>query len=473
VPAARRRDTRRARRCRRARARCGVRVNTALVCVVDGGELDEFERLGSARCDDFDFVAFFLVQDRASDRRRRRNHALLRVGVFRHHELIDEHRAVSFAKMDCRPETGAVARNPIEIHQLDFAHPLLQHRDPGIDNALTFLGRFVLRVFTQVTVLARALDFLRQIDFQFALERRDFIGKSLENAVLHDETDFNIPVSGWSLVVGGWSLVVMKRIATRHNAIVRAYRQLARQPDAAGLRLLLDGAHLVREAHAAALRFESVVIAQSHLDRATEEALLAHSLHRAGVDVMTAGEQVFAAISPVRTPSGIVAIVHRHLTTLSAILTQARLFVLVVVDVQDPGNLGSLARVAEAGGVTGLIVTGDSANPFAWKAVRGSMGSVLRLPIARSPSIDAVMQEIAQAKAKMVAAVPRDGLDPDAVDWSGRVALLLGGEGPGLNARLVAASEDRVTIPMESPVESLNVAASAAIIIYAARRARR
>lgn len=265
----------------------------------------------------------------------------------------------------------------------------------------------------------------------------------------------------------------MKRISSRQNPIVRAYRQLAQEPDPIGGRLLLDGAHLVREAQAAALPFESVVIAQSHLDRETEEGALAQSLQRAGVDVASAGDQVFAAVSPVRTPSGIVAIARRHVTTIQAILTQARLFVMMVVDVQDPGNLGALMRVSEAGGVTGMIVAGDSANPFSWKAVRGSMGSALRLPVARAPAADAVMQEVQKSRAKVIAAVPRGGHDPDAVDWSGRIALLLGGEGQGLSTAVIEATDERVTVPMEPPVESLNVAVSAAIMIYAARRGRR
>jgi len=265
----------------------------------------------------------------------------------------------------------------------------------------------------------------------------------------------------------------MKTIASRQNALVRAYRALASDADPAGVRLLLDGAHLVREAHAAALPIESVVVASSRMDAETEEGSLARMLNDAGIDVAMAGEQVLGAISPVRTPSGIVAIARRHPTTSDAILAQARLFALVVVDVQDPGNLGSLLRVAEAGGVTGIIVAGDSANPFSWKAVRGSMRSVLRLPVARSASIDRVMQDIRKTNTKAVAAVPRGGWEPDAVDWSGRIALLLGGEGPGLSDRVAADADERVTIPMETPVESLNVAASAAIIIYAARRARR
>jgi TrmH family RNA methyltransferase len=264
----------------------------------------------------------------------------------------------------------------------------------------------------------------------------------------------------------------VKTISSRQNAIVRAYRELAEEPDPGGARLLLDGAHLVREAHAAALHFEHVAVASSHLASATEEGDLARALQRAGVDVVAADDQVFSAISPVHTPSGIVAIVHRHPTTAAVILGQARLFALVVADVQDPGNLGSLLRVAEAGGVTGVIVCGDSANPFSWKAVRGTMGSVLRLAVARSPSIDTVMADIRRANVKTIAAVPRDGWDPDAVDWAGRIALLLGGEGAGLAPRVVAECDERVSVPMAAPVESLNVATAAGILVYAARRAR-
>jgi TrmH family RNA methyltransferase len=264
----------------------------------------------------------------------------------------------------------------------------------------------------------------------------------------------------------------MKTVSSRQNPIVRAYRDLADEPDPNGARLLLDGAHLVREAQAASLRFESVAAAVSHLAAATEEGSLALELEHDGVEVVAVDDQVFSAMSPVHTPSGIVAIAQRHPTTAAAMFDQAGLFVLVVADVQDPGNLGSLLRVAEAGGVTGVIVCGESANPFSWKAVRGSMGSVLRLPVARSQSLERTMTEIREAGATAIAAVPRDGSDPDAVDWSGRIALLLGGEGPGLDPRVVAECNQRVSVPMAPPVESLNVAAAGAILVYAARRSR-
>jgi TrmH family RNA methyltransferase len=264
----------------------------------------------------------------------------------------------------------------------------------------------------------------------------------------------------------------MRHVTSRQNPIVSAFRALAETADPSGARLLLDGAHLVGEAQRAGLAFEAVAVLASRLDGDTEEGRIADALHHRGVDVVVANDQVFAAISPVRTPSGIVAIARRTPTTVAEVCGGAHGFVVGIVDVQDPGNVGAIVRVAEAGGGTGVLVAGVSATPFSWKAVRGSMGSVLRLPVAAGMDVDAALACMTEAGLRTVAAVPRDGLAPDEIDWSGSVGLLLGGEGPGLPCALVDRCDARVTIPMSPSVESLNVAAAAAILIYAARRQR-
>lgn len=266
--------------------------------------------------------------------------------------------------------------------------------------------------------------------------------------------------------------ISMREITSRHNPIVRLFREAADDPDSSGARLLLDGAHLVREAHDAHLAFASVVVAASRLATDTEEGRLAAMLERGGVDVTSASDHVFAAISPVRTPSGIVAVVNRRPSSIDTMCGGGAAFVLVVIDVQDPGNVGAIVRVAEAAGATGVLVCGTSANPFSWKALRGSMGSLLRMPTVSRLPIDTAIAHITSAGLRTVAAVARDGRDPDAIDWSGPTAVLLGGEGPGLTHDLAARCDERVTIPMSRPVESLNVSAAAAILVYAARRQR-
>src|SRR5688572_6653991 len=100
----------------------------------------------------------------------------------------------------------------------------------------------------------------------------------------------------------------MKSISSRQNPIVRAFRELANASDPSGTRLLLDGLHLVREARAAALELEAVAVASSRLTGETEESEVARSLDNEGTSVFSVSDSVFAAMSPVRSPSGIVAI---------------------------------------------------------------------------------------------------------------------------------------------------------------------
>ena len=264
----------------------------------------------------------------------------------------------------------------------------------------------------------------------------------------------------------------MKTISSRHNLLVRTFRELADAPDSSDTRVLLDGVHLVREARRAALEFEAVAVASPHVIGNSEEGDLARALESAGAPVFTVSDSVFAAMSPVRSPSGIVAIARRTSFDAGTISLTDNGFTLVAADVQDPGNLGGLIRAAEAGGVTGVLVSGASANPFSWKAVRGSMGSALRMPIATGQTLDAIVRCATASGVRTVAAVPRDGRAPEAINWSGSVALLLGGEGRGLPAGLLGECDDLVTVPMAPPVESLNVAVAGAILIYAARRQR-
>lgn len=264
----------------------------------------------------------------------------------------------------------------------------------------------------------------------------------------------------------------MKSIDSRQHPLVRACRELAATPDSAGARLLLDGVHLVRDARNAGLAFEMIAVAAARLAATTEEAALAARLDAAGAPVYEATDAALAAMSPVRTPSGLVAIAVRRPTDPTVITRQPNAFVLIAVDVQDPGNLGAILRVGEAGGVTGALVCGSSAQPYSWKALRGSMGSALRLPTASVSDTEACLRTVRAEGLRTVAAVPRDGRPPEDVDWTGRLAIVIGGEGAGLDDGLLAVCDEQVTIPMAPPVESLNVATAAAILVYAARRQR-
>jgi RNA methyltransferase, TrmH family len=264
----------------------------------------------------------------------------------------------------------------------------------------------------------------------------------------------------------------VRTISSRHNPVVASFRALAATPDPAGLRVLLDGAHLVGEALDAGLDFEVILVAASRNAAGGEAGRLARELERRGLPLVEADDRAFDAVSPVRSPSGIAAIALRRPAEPASVCARPDAFVLVAADVQDPGNVGALLRSAEAGGVTGAFVTGASANPFSWKALRGSMGSALRLPVVTGVPTDRIVTEMRQAGMRTIASVARGGADPDGVDWTGPVGLWIGGEGPGLSDDLVERCDARVTIPMAAQVESLNAAVAGALLVYAARRQR-
>jgi RNA methyltransferase, TrmH family len=140
--------------------------------------------------------------------------------------------------------------------------------------------------------------------------------------------------------------------------------------------------------------------------------------------------------------------------------------------VQDPGNLGAIVRVSEGAGASGVMAVGACADPFGWKAIRGSMGSTLRLPIATHATAGAALEQAQAHDCRVLALCPRGGRSIFEVDLTGPTAVLVGGEGAGLPSSVVAAADEVATIPTAPAVESLNVAVAAALVVYEARRQR-
>ena len=264
----------------------------------------------------------------------------------------------------------------------------------------------------------------------------------------------------------------MRAISSRQNPLVRVFQAVSARAEGARDRVLLDGLHLLRDARAAGIPLLHVAVSHRQLDTASDEGQLAQDLAQQGADVVAVSDPVMALLSPVRTPSGIVAIAARPYDGADTICAHPQALVVVVVDVQDPGTLGALVRAAEAGGATGAIVCGQSADPLSWKALRGSMGSALRLPVARLADPGEALLSARRHRLRAVASVPHGGRPPAALDWRQRVAVVLGGEGAGLPEAIAAACDDRITIPMAPAVESLNVAVAAALLVYEARRQR-
>ena len=262
----------------------------------------------------------------------------------------------------------------------------------------------------------------------------------------------------------------MQRITSRQNPLVARFREVARG-EAPEL-LLLDGTHLVSEALAASIPVRQAVVSSDALERSDVVAIL-DEIARQGIDIVAASAPVMDAISPVRSASQVVAIGERPAHDSERVYgSRGQALLVLAADVQDPGNLGAIVRVAEASGAGGVIAAGISANPFGWKALRGSMGSALRLPVAIDPDTARAVDEARRRGYRLVATVPRGGQSHVDADFRGPVVIIVGGEGPGISQHLVNTTDVRVTIPMEPPVESLNAAVAAAVLVYEARRQR-
>ena len=260
-------------------------------------------------------------------------------------------------------------------------------------------------------------------------------------------------------------------IASRRHPLVARYRAAGRGHD--GAPLLLDGPHLVADALAAGVPLRHAAVAADALVHPEIRAILARLADR-HVEVVTASGAVMDLISPVRSASAIVAMADRPAYDEEQVYRAGGPAVLVVIasDVQDPGNVGAIVRVAEAGNATAVLTAGACADPFSWKALRGSMGSALRLPIASHDRADQAVAEARQHGCRIVATTARGGRSLFDVNLQMPIAVLIGGEGAGLAPVLIDTADERVTIPMHAPVESLNAAVTTALVVYEARRQR-
>jgi RNA methyltransferase, TrmH family len=265
--------------------------------------------------------------------------------------------------------------------------------------------------------------------------------------------------------------VAVRIITSRQNPVVGRFRAAARGSTPEHPEILLEGARLIVEALDAGLPIVLCAVTPGLLDT-DEGARLGARVEQTNGDLLRVPESVLAALSPAATPSGAVAIATRPAWTDEAVFAPDTPLVVLVTDVQDPGNVGAIVRTAEAGGATGVVTTGGTADPFGWKALRGAMGSAFRLPIVGRAEIGAVAEMAHARGASLVATVPRGGAPYSELPLDGPIVLLLGGEGGGLSEAALAMSDLRVTIPMRAPVESLNVAVAAALLVFEARRQR-
>ncbi len=191
-----------------------------------------------------------------------------------------------------------------------------------------------------------------------------------------------------------------------------------------------------------------------------------------GIDLLWISDRLMDSVAESRTPQPVLALVDMHEKEEDALLDHPARLIVICHQLQDPGNLGTIIRTAEAAGASGVAVTQNTVDAYHPKAVRASMGSILRLPVVRLADITLFLGKCIRGGFQTAALVLAGTTTPYVLDLTKPTALILGQEGLGLEEQLLKDVEHRVRIPMAGTIDSLNVATSAAVILYEALRQR-
>ncbi|MEJ0011807.1 MAG: RNA methyltransferase [Bauldia sp.] len=262
---------------------------------------------------------------------------------------------------------------------------------------------------------------------------------------------------------------MVKSITSLANPIVKDIRALAlpKNRKASGL-FVAEGLKLVADAVEAGWTVKTLMYA-ANAGAQPLVARLASSTHAKGGAVLSVSEAVLAKISRRDNPQTVIGVFEQKLMPAAAIRPKAGDVWVALEAVRDPGNLGTIIRTADAVGAAGVILVGDTVDPFSVEAVRATMGSVFAVPLAR-----ATKAEFAKLAAAWSGTVVGTHLaataDYRAVEYRTPVLLVMGGEQAGLTAETSAALKTLVKIPMAGKADSLNLAVATAVMLFEIRR---
>jgi RNA methyltransferase, TrmH family len=265
----------------------------------------------------------------------------------------------------------------------------------------------------------------------------------------------------------------LRRVEGRHNAIIKRLRQafahaeLTDEGDCA-----IEGVHIVEEAIRSGLRFRAILFPESALSLATR-LLPQIGSH---VETLLVPERIFDSAAVSENPQGVAALVRLKEFSLDDLLERIELGPIVAVaGLQDPGNLGTILRSAEAFGGAGVILGEGTVSRFNSKVIRASAGSLFRLPVVSAKTaggLDAIVAQVREKGVRLLATSSHKGTPLDQATLTGASAIFIGGEGAGLPKSLMSQMDETIAIRHSPRVESLNAGVAASIVLYEAARQR-
>jgi len=259
----------------------------------------------------------------------------------------------------------------------------------------------------------------------------------------------------------------LRRIEGRHNALVKELRQaFSRAELTSDGYCAIEGFRILEEAIRSGLRFRAVFFSESAVPRA--EKLL--SQLGAQVETLLLADKLFSSAVPSDAPQGVAALARwKELSREDVLAKSPAGPILVIAGVQDPGNLGTILRSAEAFGAGGVLLGEGTVSPYNPKVVRASAGSVFRLPLAWA-KLSESLSGIKDHGLRLVGTASHQGTPLDQAKLSGRLAIFIGSEGAGLSQDLIQHMDEVLAIPQTAQVESLNVGVAASIVLYEVAR---
>lgn len=219
-------------------------------------------------------------------------------------------------------------------------------------------------------------------------------------------------------------------------------------------------------------------IREVYLSQSLAEKFLAGGLPRSLSEKLEGGgyevvaDELFARMSDTQTPQGILTVVRQPHYMLEELLQKNRPLLVVLEDLQDPGNLGTILRTGEGAGITGVIMSTQTVDIFNPKTIRATMGSIYRVPFVHVEDIPEVVEWLNDHGIHTYAAHLKGNTYYDSFSFRKGTAFLIGNEGNGLTKKTADSAESRLKIPMEGQVESLNAAIATALLLYEAHRQR-
>lgn len=257
-------------------------------------------------------------------------------------------------------------------------------------------------------------------------------------------------------------------ITSVNNSQIKAIKQLltkAKERRKQGL-YVVEGLKMFEEAFDEELIIKTYVSESFFKNKTVEEAEVFQAL-----DYEILSDSLFKNISDTVTPQGIMGIVKSQEYDIMDLLRGEDTFLLILEDIRDPGNLGTMVRTAEAAGVTGIIMNSSCVDLYNPKVIRSTMGSIFRLPVYITENLTDTLMEIKSKKITIYAA-HLDGKPYGNQIFNGKIAILIGNEANGLSQENSKMTDKKIKIPMKGKVESLNAAVASSILMYEAARQR-